>query len=270
MNLPAEVRHVPETGSTNQDLLDLLADGIPAIRAILADHQTAGRGRLGRHWYDEDVLDDTTGVPAAPQAMTGSIAVEWTDADPGLPLVPFAAGLAVLHVVRSVLGEGSGVGLGWPNDVIVRRDRNWRKLSGILVETAPLPARSGLWVVVGVGLNLWPVVNATPDVRARAISLSELGPDTSAVEGPKIPTNVEAFDRLIAALDQRIGALRHDPSSTMSQYRSSCVTIGERVEFQTSTGAQAGVAETVTDTGEIMIRTSQGVVGVSVGDVRAL
>ncbi|MBT8241903.1 MAG: biotin--[acetyl-CoA-carboxylase] ligase [Acidimicrobiia bacterium] len=268
MNLPSHVRHVPDTGSTNQDLLDLLKAGATEVRAILADHQTAGRGRLGRSWHDEPEVEVGPGGPSGPQAMTGSIALRWNDAaDPGLPLVPFAAGLATLDVVHAILGDGSGVGLGWPNDVIVRRGGVWRKLAGVLVETVPLPETSSFGVVVGVGLNLLPVVSAPPEVCARAISLSEL---RTGEARRKNDSNVDIFLRLLSTLETRMASLRRNPRSFMDTYRASCITIGERVAYQTSDGPREGLAEGVADSGEILIGTATGTVAVSVGDVQAL
>ncbi len=270
MKLPSHVRHVPETGSTNQDLLDLLRDGVHETTAILADHQTAGRGRLGRVWHDESVIETKQSRTPRPQAMMGSVAIEWdVPSDPAVPLVPFAAGLATLDLVQTVLGDESGVGLGWPNDVIVKRDDLWRKLAGILVESAPLPDTSGLVVVVGVGLNIWPVVSAPSDVNVRAVSLAELAPPepNSPVE---MPSNVEAFIRLQSALRERISDLRADRVAMMSSYRARCLTIGETVSFETTNGTREGVADDVADTGEILIRTPGDTVSVSVGDVRVI
>jgi biotin-(acetyl-CoA carboxylase) ligase len=202
--------------------------------------------------------------------MMGSIAVPWADlGDPAVPLVPFAAGLATLDLVQSVLGDESGVGLGWPNDVIVKRDSRWRKLAGILVESSPLPDTSGVVVVVGVGLNIWPVVSAPSDVNLRAISLAELGPaePNSAVE---MPSNAQAFMRLESALRERIRSLRADRTAMMRSYRGQCLTVGQTVSFETSRGTRTGVANGVADTGEILIRIPGGIEAVSVGDVRVI
>ncbi|MFW2381986.1 MAG: biotin--[acetyl-CoA-carboxylase] ligase [Acidimicrobiales bacterium] len=268
MKLPTHVRHVRETGSTNHDLLALLREGTPSITAILTDHQTAGRGRLGRRWHDDDMAESSPAAGLTPQAMMGSISFRWDEGHAGLPLVPFAAGLATLDLVVSVLGSESGVGLGWPNDVIVQRDDRWRKLAGILVESVPLPEPPTLGVVVGVGLNLWPVVRSDPEVRSRAISVAELFGDNET--GRSVVSNVVAFGRLLTALEVRLSDLRTDPRSLMSAYRASCVTLGQRVEFQTSDGPATGVARDVVDTGEILVETSAGSVAVSVGDVQPL
>ncbi len=257
---------MPETGSTNQDLLDLLRVGERETTAILADHQTAGKGRLGRAWHDESVVNTNEFGAPLPQSMMGSIAVLWDDiSDPSVPLVPFAAGLAVLDLVESVLGDGSGVGLGWPNDVIVKRDGRWRKLAGILVESSPLRNSSSV-VVIGVGLNIWPVVSAVSEVTMRAVSLAELR--RPEPEGPvELPSNTEAFLRLESVLLKRLADLRADPAQIMYTYRALCLTTGETVRYETSQGTREGVAEDVADTGEILIRTADGTASVSVGDV---
>ena len=132
------VWHVARTGSTNADLL-AAATVLPDRTVLVADHQTAGRGRLDRRW------------DAPPGAnLLASILFRTVPADPGA--LTRRLGVAV---VRAVTGLGvADVGLKWPNDVLVGDI----KLAGILAQRAP----SGP-VVVGVGLN----VGWAPDGAAR-------------------------------------------------------------------------------------------------------
>ncbi|NNE96783.1 MAG: biotin--[acetyl-CoA-carboxylase] ligase [Acidimicrobiales bacterium] len=244
------------TGSTNQDLLDRLAEGDATTTGVLADLQTEGRGRLGRKWLSEH-------DHAGPQAMTGSLLLLWDD-EPGLPLVPFAAGLATVDVVRSELGDVL-VGMGWPNDVITWRDGRWRKLAGILVETAPLGTSSTRGVVVGVGLNLRPLAGADDSVVDRAVSLQELadGHDPES-------SNVDLFLKLEERLSVWIDALQADPVQFMARYREICRTIGQPVRVRAGGQVIEGVAEGVADGGELLIAGEAQVRSVSVGDVEPL
>jgi BirA family biotin operon repressor/biotin-[acetyl-CoA-carboxylase] ligase len=127
---------VPSTGSTNADLLARAADdpGSPEGQVLVAEEQTAGRGRLGRSWSSVPGASLTFSVllrPAAvPAARRG-----W---------LTLLAGVAVASAVRSAAGVDAV--LKWPNDVLTGD----RKLAGILAEQSP----DGSAVVIGTGLNV--------------------------------------------------------------------------------------------------------------------
>ncbi len=144
---------LPETGSTNADLAartaagDRLAEG----HWLIADRQTAGRGRQGRQWFDG------TGN------FMGSTYVERRAGDPMAGTLALVAGLAVHEAVWPLVPPPHRPELKWPNDVLV----GGAKLSGILLEAA------GSGVVVGIGVNL----AAAPDLPDRAtIALAAFGP----------------------------------------------------------------------------------------------
>ncbi len=130
---------LPEIGSTNTELMQRARAGRAEPVLLVAERQTAGRGRLGRAWHsvDGDASDD---LPA----LTFSL---------GLPLVPadwsglsLAVGLAVAQALDPA---GHHIGLKWPNDLWVQG----RKLAGILIETAPLPEGAAPGSAAGVGLD---------------------------------------------------------------------------------------------------------------------
>ncbi|HSG32917.1 MAG TPA: biotin--[acetyl-CoA-carboxylase] ligase [Sphingomonadaceae bacterium] len=144
---------VPETGSTNSDLLDRLRSGeaIAPGHWLVADHQTGGRGRLGRQW--EGGAGNFMGSTVVRLNGRGATA-------PGLAL---AAGLAVYETVLPRLNTPGELKLKWPNDLLL----TGAKLAGILME------READAVVIGVGVNL----AHAPRVPGRAtVSLSEFGP----------------------------------------------------------------------------------------------
>ncbi|MFM2065098.1 MAG: hypothetical protein RLZZ584_7 [Pseudomonadota bacterium] len=145
---------LPEAGSTNADALARLRSGDAGPGLIVAERQTAGRGRLGRPWWS---------APGA--SLTFSLALPLAPADwGGLSL---AVGLAVAEALDPLRdGQAPRIGLKWPNDLWLLDGE--RKLAGILIETAALPAglpAPVVWpgqaasagarhTVIGIGVNI--------------------------------------------------------------------------------------------------------------------
>lgn len=147
------IRTVRETGSTNADLIAALRAGEtqPEGSWLVADRQTAGKGRQGRKWFD-----------GAGNFM-GSTVVRLNSRDPAPATLALVAGLAVYEAVLPMLPDPSALRLKWPNDLILGA----AKLAGILLE------REGEAIVVGVGVNL----AAGPDLPDRqTVALSAFGP----------------------------------------------------------------------------------------------
>jgi BirA family biotin operon repressor/biotin-[acetyl-CoA-carboxylase] ligase len=146
------IRVVPETGSTNADLLARLAAGerIPEGDWLIADRQTSGRGRQGRSWLD------------GPGNFMGSTVVHVSPQDPPPASLSFVAALAVYETVLARLGNPRELQLKWPNDVML----GGGKFCGLLLE------RERAGVVVGIGVNL----ASAPRSEAQAKALVEQGP----------------------------------------------------------------------------------------------
>ena len=132
--------HLSEAGSTNSEAMRLAGEGAASGTWVLADQQTAGRGRSGRVWhspagnfYASLVLRDVVPLEKAAQ----------------LALV---SGVAVHAAVRAATGGAlaARLELKWPNDILLGQ----RKLGGILVESSVERRDQGALAVIGVGLNL--------------------------------------------------------------------------------------------------------------------
>lgn len=138
--------HVAETGSTNADMLGLAARGEARDGDwLVAERQSAGRGRSGRQWDS----------PAGNLYASGLVTVY--PADPPTPTLALVAGIAVTEAIGA-----NALRLKWPNDVLAGD----AKLAGILLE------RQGDAIVIGVGINL----SHHPDLPdRRTASLAELG-----------------------------------------------------------------------------------------------
>ena len=125
---------VAQTGSTNADLL-ARAPQLSAPLLLVAEHQSAGRGRAGRSW-----LSSPEG------SLTFSLAWHFNGGPQALLGLPLAIGVALAETLGAL---GQQVHLKWPNDLLKDGD----KLAGILIETQSA-AQGGTWTVIGIGLNL--------------------------------------------------------------------------------------------------------------------
>ncbi len=161
------IRHVAETGSTNDDLLAAAEEGAPDRAVLYADHQVAGRGRLDRTWT----------APSGTNLLV-SILFRVVPDDPSE--LTRRVGLAAVEAAR--VSAGVAATLKWPNDVLVGDD----KLAGILAQRGP-----GGEVVVGLGLN----VGWAPDGGAR------LGDDIAPAD--VLRSVLTAYDELPADIDRR-------------------------------------------------------------------
>lgn len=148
-----------EVTSTNDLALSLALAGEPEGTVVLADVQTAGRGRRGRSWYS----------PPGTGLYVSTFLRPRRSSEP-LSLLTLAAGVAVADAVRA--SSGLPVELKWPNDLVVGRP--WRKLGGVLCEAAGAGQTVDA-VIVGIGVNVAQTTYPS-DVAARATSLeAELG-----------------------------------------------------------------------------------------------
>jgi BirA family biotin operon repressor/biotin-[acetyl-CoA-carboxylase] ligase len=236
------IQIVAETGSTNADLLERAAQGEDIDGAVLlAEYQTAGRGRSGRTW---------SAVPFSQIAMSVGVNAADVPAD-GWGWLPLATGLAVVDAVAAITGVTAG--LKWPNDVLAGEG----KLAGILAEVTPGKSV----VVVGIGLNVKLRADELPDPGAT--SLLDLGVDD--------PDRSLLARRLLAELGTRVNAWRAAggaDATLTADYRERSRTIGSAVRAILPGGREiVGVARSVDDKGRLCIDAGGASVAVSAGDV---
>lgn len=247
----ADLRWVAETGSTNADVLELLrgrgGSGAPVV--LVADHQTAGRGRLERSWEappGSSVLM-TIGLPVdlVPQGrrtlLTTALALAVTDVRPELAIK-------------------------WPNDLVVTDvpaddPLGYRKVGGILAESAPMGG-DGDWVVLGIGLNVnWPEI---PD------ELAGIATSMNRVVGHEVDRE-ELVSGVLTALDAVWLPLVEGPDSTgalAAAYRRRSATLGRRVRVQLPGSELVGVAADVAPDGALIVTGDDGATHtVTAGDV---
>jgi BirA family biotin operon repressor/biotin-[acetyl-CoA-carboxylase] ligase len=232
---------VSETGSTNADLLARAAAGEDIDGVVLiAESQTAGRGRHGRTWSTP---------PGSQIALSAGVDVGDVPSD-AWGWLSLLTGVAVVDAVAEVAGVTAG--LKWPNDVLVA-DRG--KLAGILAEVAaPEPV-----VVIGLGIN----VTEAPDRVATSLSKLDAAVDRAVLA-----------DAVLRHLGTRIRAWRSArgaDAALAADYRARSVTIGNRVRASLpGDRVIEGLAADVDELGRLRIDTGDDVVTVSAGDITHL
>jgi BirA family biotin operon repressor/biotin-[acetyl-CoA-carboxylase] ligase len=205
---------------------------------IVADEQTAGRGRRGSSWASPPGAGLYFSFVARPESPAS-----------GLSLLTLAAGVAVRDGVLAATGLAAD--LKWPNDLIVGK----RKLAGVLAEGIAI-GTPGQAVIIGVGLNLQPAAYP-PDVSVRATSIEgELG---RPVE------RAQVFADILISLWDRLAQLAESPGDILQAWRrGSPNATGTRVEWDGRHGVTAGIDET----GALLVTTAGRTERIIAGELR--
>jgi BirA family transcriptional regulator, biotin operon repressor / biotin---[acetyl-CoA-carboxylase] ligase len=215
------VEVLPELDSTNSELMRRARSGQHSPTLLVAERQTAGRGRMGRVWQSQpgDSLTFSLSLPMSP--------ADWS----GLSL---AVGLSLAESLHP------DIGLKWPNDLWFQD----RKLGGILVEAASMGGRSQ--VVVGVGLNIRP--RPADGLNTLPAALTELRPDMTA------PT---ALLSVVSPLIRALLAFERDGFAPLQRRFEARDVLKDR-RVHTSDGQQ-GLALGVGPGGALQLQTDAGV-----------
>lgn len=161
-----DVDALAECDSTSSELLRRADKGAPAGTVIVADRQSAGRGRRGRQWL------------SAPEAsLTFSLLWRFTGPPGQLAGLSLAVGVALARGLESL--GATRICLKWPNDVLLERDGDFAKLAGILIELAS--DRRGTQAIIGIGLNLYPPAEELPQPAAGLAQAMTALPDRHVV-----------------------------------------------------------------------------------------
>ncbi|MCH6162250.1 biotin--[acetyl-CoA-carboxylase] ligase [Streptomyces marispadix] len=255
---------VESTGSTNTDLASRAREGGAREGAVLvAEEQTAGRGRLERGWSAparSGIFVSMLIVPRVPQQRWG-----W---------VPLLAGVATATALSRTAGVDTK--LKWPNDVLVDVRGEERKTGGILAERTDVAsedaggaagggaAGGGAGIVLGIGLNVTLREQELPVPAAGSLVLA------GAREADRDPL-LRSVLRSVEDWYGRWTAADGDPLSAglLEAYAAGCVTLGRRVRAELPGGERlVGEAVAVDSDGRLVIGTESGVQRpVAAGDI---
>jgi len=248
-----EIRVVAETGSTNADLAEAARAGAAEGLVLVAESQTAGRGRQGRGWSAPPRAGITVSVLLRPDVPSRRLG--W---------LPLLAGVGLVEAVGRVAVVDAG--LKWPNDTLARsatEEGPYGKCAGVLAEAVP-PA-----VVLGIGLNVSQRVDELPP---------------PPVAGSVPPTSLALIDAASTDRDPLLRAVLRrladwygrwvsaggdaDACGLRDAYRECCLTIGAEVAVTLPGGdILRGQASDVDADGRLVVATAEGSRTVSAGDV---
>lgn len=252
LEAPYTIKYHDVLGSSNDRARELTTGGVEDV-VVVADEQTAPRGRLSREWS------------SPPGGIWLSAVLRPEVAPSKAPLFTLATAVAVTRAAREA---GVRAGIKWPNDVLAptagvenrgpgserEADRGGGKLAGVLTEMEGEADRVS-WLIVGVGFNANVDV---ADLPPGATSLREcLGED---VERRLV------IQRLLETFHE----LRRTPASIVPAWRDYALTLGRRVRVETPGGVVEGEAVDVTAFGALIVRTDDGEVTVHAGDCEHL
>ena len=216
--------HLDETGSTNDRVRELALGGAPHGTAVVAELQTAGRGRQGRTW---------TAPPG--RALTLSVLARLEQAR--MELLPLALAVAVCEACERVAPVTCAVK--WPNDIWI----DGRKVAGILIEARPQEG----WAVLGIGLN----VDTTEEELAAELreTATSLRIATGGPVGREAPLDA-LFERLAHWLEEL-----QRPALVTAAFRERDALYGQRIAWTQDSRRLSGEARGIDDDGALIVFT---------------
>jgi BirA family biotin operon repressor/biotin-[acetyl-CoA-carboxylase] ligase len=242
--------YVPEVGSTNSLAMQLAQKRPEEGLVVLANSQTAGRGRQGRSWVD---------APGC--SILSSILLR-----PLFPphLLVMVASLAVVEAIVQTCGVQASIK--WPNDVLLEG----RKVSGILIETGH-DSDGRLFAVLGIGVNVNGQVRGRVEQKGVEVELSTIATTLEMACGHPVQRE-QLLAHLLLSLENDYLALQEEatepPGATpfekpvarliRERWQNSLSTLGSTIKVHQGDSVVEGVAEAVNDTGALLLRRHSG------------
>ena len=255
---------LPEIDSTNTELLRRFKSGQTEPTLLVAEQQTAGRGRLGRQWHSQrgDSLTFSLGLALQP--------LDWS----GLSL---AVGISLADSLNPALAAdahtGLHIGLKWPNDLWLCAPEGERKLAGILVETASWEGQR--YVVIGVGINInAAALAAVADASSGTSADNRSSPIVSPLPPAALQELIHAIDapaallRVVAPLVQTVQAFaQFGFAPFQARFARRDVLAGRSVTVLDGKNQLDGSAHGVGDHGALRVHTADGMKEITSSEV---
>ncbi len=238
-----DVDALDECDSTSSELLRRADRGAPSGTVIVADRQTAGRGRRGRQWLSQPE-----------SSLTFSLLWRFPGNAMQLAGLSLAVGLAVAQALDKLGAQG--VRLKWPNDILLVRGEAFAKLGGILIELAS--DRRGTQAVIGIGLNL-----QTPEGELAQLAG---GLDQAFARVPERHVLFAAILEQLATVLDMFAVHGFKQAKTEWQGRHAWQGRAVRILGE-GESAPSGICLGVDDDGSLLLQTGAGVERVLSGDV---
>lgn len=230
-----EIRYFSQIDSTNQYAKRIAEEGAPDGTLIIADEQTAGKGRSGRHW-----------VTPPGEAIAFTLILRPKLATDRISMVTLVMGLAVVHAINALYSLNAGIK--WPNDAVV----NGRKLCGILTEMSAEVSEIH-YIVIGVGINA-NLTEFPEEIRSIATSLKlELGHDVNRAE--LIARVMQEFERLYTKFENT-----GDLSDMLDEYNEACLNTDKPVRVLDPAGEYSGIARGINKSGVLRVAMEDGTI----------
>ena len=237
------LRYFEEIGSTNSEALEWAEEGAPEGAVVVADHQSAGRGRRGRTWLSD---------PGA--ILPLSVVLRPRLAGARLGLLSAAAGVATASAIEEV--SGLGCRLKWPNDVTI----SGLKVAGILLESRM--GAEGAAVVCGIGINVgWTELPRELSSRATSLALQGCSVDRSLL----LASLLFALEENCERVEDEAGA-----AGVVDSARSLSEVLGHSVEVKLGGAVVTGVATSLTPAGALVLDTTEGTRVLDTGEIERL
>jgi len=229
----ARVEHHHSLSSTNDRAKQCAADDPgPLPLLIIADAQTAGRGRRGNHWWT-----GSGGLASSLLIESGQFGLGRSRS----PMIALAAAVAVVNTVRPLLASHA-VGIHWPNDVFV----DGRKLAGVLVEVP-----SDRFCAVGIGINTNnTLADAPPELRSTAATLLDL----TGIRHD----HTEVLSTLLRHLHDELRDLESSCEQVSQRANALCLQHGTPLTIQTGKQTTTGTCTGIGPSGGLLLDTPQG------------
>ena len=223
-----KVIYYPRLTSTMAVARQAARQGVAEGMVVVADEQTAGKGRLKRLWL-------------SPKGSIALSIILYPDMS-YLPYLMMLASLAVAHSIEAITGLKAQ--LKWPNDVLI----NDKKVCGILIES-DLRGNTVTYAIIGIGINVNFRLVDFPKIMTVATSLAD--------ELKKDVSRVTVIRRLLVETERLYLALP-DGEPVYQEWRGRLVTLGRKVQVKSDEPIPEGIAESVARDGSLLLRHSNG------------